>query len=153
MNFSIILDLVVIVCLISTIIYAILLNKRLTAVYKSRDELQGFLQQFTTSMQKADANIQDLKGIGESVFRDAEVQLEKAAVLKDDLCFLNERGEELAERLDNAIRSARELQRDLEGKTANLARGIAVRPQDTHMFHEENDESQPELVRYLKNVR
>jgi hypothetical protein len=151
MTFSIILDFVVIICLISTIIYAILLNKRLTAIYKSREELQGFLHQFTTSMQKADANIQDLKGMGESVFKEAEVQLEKAAVLKDDLCFLNERGEELAERLDNAIRVAREIHRELESKT--VTRGAGVQPQAGDTFHPENDEAQPELVRYLKNVR
>src|SRR5690606_39537426 len=99
MSFDIILDLIVISCLGATIAFAVRLNKKLATIYKSREEIQAFLNQFTESMSKADASIKDLRGVGESVFKSAQKKMDDARALKDDLAFLNERGEELAERL------------------------------------------------------
>lgn len=155
MTISIILNLFIIGCLISIILYAVLLNKRLASVYKNREELQHFLHQFTLSMQKAEENIQDLKGIGEGVFKDAEFQMKKAEALKDDLSFLHERGEDLAEKLDSIIRVARDLHKNMhEEKGMNaltLASGRMNAEKEVTDIDE--DEGQPELVRHLKNVR
>lgn len=149
MSFDIILDMVVIVCLGATIAFAILLNKKLATIYKSREELQEFLKQFTASMEKADAGVKDLKGIGESVFKAAQEQMKIAAALKEDLSFLNERGEELAERLDNGIRLARTLGKDLEDQNngPKVSMGASV-PSGNDLSNNE-----PELVRHLQNVR
>lgn len=142
MSFDIILDLIVIACLGATIIFAMRLNKKLATIYQSREELQEFLKQFTTSMEKADAGIKDLKGIGESVFKTAQEQMKIAGALKEDLAFLNERGEELAERLDNGIRLARTLGKDLEERNKHPKNSVNSLSND-----------EPELVRHLQNVR
>ncbi len=147
MSFDIILDLIVIVCLGATIAFAVRLNKKLATIYKSREEIQAFLNQFTESMSKADASIKDLRGVGESVFKNAQKEMDDARALKDDLAFLNERGEELAERLDGAIRVARTLYKELED------RAVGVAPVASPSFSYEDEASQPELVRHLKNVR
>ena len=149
MSFDIILDLVVITCLAATIAFAVRLNKKLSAIYQSREELQDFLNQFTASMEKADAGVKDLKGIGESVFKTAQEQMKIATALKEDLSFLNERGEELAERLDNNIRNARVLIKDLEeGRQASRSTSSAVSAQAAN-----TESSEPDLVRHLQNVR
>ena len=148
MSLDIVLDLVVIVCLAATIAFAVRFNKKLSTIYQSRQELQDFLNQFTASMEKADAGVKDLKGIGESVFKTAQEQMKVAAALKEDLAFLNERGEELAERLDNSIRGARNLHKDLsEHKAAPKAA-----PSDMSGAVNSGG-SEPDLVRHLQNVR
>ena len=48
MSIDIILDLFVITCLAVTIFFAVRLNQRLSTIYKSRDDLQAFLNQFST---------------------------------------------------------------------------------------------------------
>lgn len=146
MSFDIILDLIVIACLGATIAFAVRLNRKLATIYQSREELQTFLNQFTESMSKADASIKDLRGIGESVFKTAQKEMDIARALKDDLAFLNERGEELAERLDGSIRIARTLYKELE----ESAVGISSAPKPTPLISEEE---QPELVRHLKTIR
>jgi len=73
--------------------------------------------------------------------------MDDARALKDDLAFLNERGEELAERLDGAIRVARTLYKELEDRAAGVSPAASNAP-----YYEE-EASQPELVRQLKNVR
>ena len=147
MSFDIVLDLIVISCLGATIAFAVRLNKKLATIYKSREEIQAFLNQFTESMSKADASIKDLRGVGESVFKSAQKEMDDARALKDDLAFLNERGEELAERLDGAIRVARTLYKELEDRAAGVSPAASNAP-----YYEE-EASQPELVRQLKNVR
>lgn len=147
MSFDIILDLIVICCLGATIAFAVRLNKKLATIYKSREEIQAFLNQFTESMSKADASIKDLRGVGESVFKTAQKEMDDARALKDDLAFLNERGEELAERLDGSIRVARTLYKELED------RAIGVAPVASNASRYEEEASQPELVRHLQNVR
>lgn len=146
MSFDIILDLIVICCLGATIAFAVRLNKKLATIYKSREEIQAFLNQFTESMSKADASIKDLRGVGESVFKTAQKEMDDARALKDDLAFLNERGEELAERLDGSIRVARTLYKELEDRAV----GVAPVASNASRYEEA---SQPELVRHLQNVR
>jgi hypothetical protein len=146
MSFDIILDLIVICCLGATIAFAVRLNRKLATIYKSREEIQAFLNQFTESMSKADASIKDLRGVGESVFKTAQKEMDDARALKDDLAFLNERGEELAERLDGSIRVARTLYKELEDRAV----GVAPVASNASRYEEA---SQPELVRHLQNVR
>lgn len=147
MSFTIALDLVVIAFLVVTIAFALRLNKKLIMVYQSREELQAFLAQFTTSMEKADHSIKDLKGMGESVFKTAQEQMVLAQTLKEDLGFLNERGEELAERLDVGIREARTVQKDLLDLEGSRSRG----PAGASAYEDHHEE--PALMRHLQNVR
>ncbi len=150
MSFDIILDMVVITCLAATIAFAVRLNKKLSTIYKSREDLQEFLNQFTASMEKADAGVKDLKGIGESVFKAAQDQMKIAQVLKDDLAFLNERGEDLAGRLDSSISIARQLHKDLGD---NAGGGGSSRTAALSSVQTRNEDGEPDLVRHLQNVR
>ncbi len=158
MTLPILLDLFVVVCLAITIGFAIRLNKRLSAVYKSRQDLQNFLNQFSQSMEKADAGIKDLRGIGESVFKTAQDQLKTAETLKADLTFLNERGEEIAQKLDKSIREAREQMKVLEVSGVGNTKpakptGSAAASIDSQSKPESANQDSADVVKHLQNIR
>jgi hypothetical protein len=102
-----ILDIVVILLLIPTIIYAITLNRRLTALRKSRDELSKVVNSFNEATMRAEAGIPKLKKATTEANGLLKDRVEKAQTLRDDLAFMIERAEELASRLESGVRAAR----------------------------------------------
>lgn len=102
-----ILDIVVILLLIPTIVYAIILNRRLTALRKSRDELSKVVNSFNEATMRAEAGIPKLKKATTEANGLLKDRVEKAQTLRDDLAFMIERAEELAGRLEGAVRNAR----------------------------------------------
>lgn len=102
-----ILDIVVILLLIPTIIYAVILNRRLTALRKSRDELSKVVNSFNEATMRAEAGIPKLKKATTEANLLLKDRVEKAQTLRDDLAFMIERAEELAGRLEGAVRVAR----------------------------------------------
>ena len=102
-----ILDIVVILLLIPTIVYAVILNRRLTALRKSRDELSKVVNSFNEATMRAEAGIPKLKKATTEANLSLKDRVEKAQTLRDDLAFMIERAEELAGRLEGAVRAAR----------------------------------------------
>jgi hypothetical protein len=102
-----ILDLVVILLLIPTIVYAGILNRRLTALRRSRDELSKVIASFNDATLRAEAGIPKLKKATTEANHALKDRVEKAQTLRDDLAFMVERAEELATRLEGAVRAAR----------------------------------------------
>ena len=102
-----ILDIVVILLLVPTIVYAIILNKRLTALRRSREELSKVVNSFNEATMRAEAGIPKLKKATTEANHTLKDRVEKAQTLRDDLAFMIERAEELAGRLEGAVRAAR----------------------------------------------
>ncbi len=146
MNYALILNFVVIILLIATIIYSTILNRKVASLYQHRGELQHFLASFTSSLAKAEQSMQVLKGTGETAFAMVEQHMKQAAALRDDLSFLVERGEAIAARLDDNIREARTLNKDLEGNVKQFDRSSAVKSPVSNPV-------EPELIQALRNVR
>ena len=107
MTIETILDLVVIALLVPTIIYAIVLNRRLATLRKSRDELSKVVTNFNDATLRAEAGIPKLKKATTEANLALKDRVEKAQTLRDDLAFMIERAEELATRLEGAVRAAR----------------------------------------------
>jgi len=103
-----ILDFVVILLLIPTIIYAGILNRRLGALRRSRDELSKVVASFNDATLRAEAGIPKLKKATTEANHTLKDRVEKAQTLRDDLAFMVERAEELANRLEGAVRAARQ---------------------------------------------
>jgi hypothetical protein len=116
-----ILDIVVILLLIPTIVYAVILNRRLTALRRSRDELSKVVNSFNEATMRAEAGIPKLKKATTEANTLLKDRVEKAQTLRDDLAFMIERAEELAGRLEGAVRSARS-----EGVTAHTSQAQPV---------------------------
>jgi Domain of unknown function (DUF6468) len=107
MDWKILLDLVVSGLLIATISYAVMLNNRLTALRKNRDDLAKVIVSFNEATVRAESSIPKLKRAAEEAGTTLQDRVEKAQSLRDDLAFMIERADTMANRLENAVKSAR----------------------------------------------
>ena len=102
-----ILDIVVILLLVPTIVYAIILNRRLVALRRSRDELGRIVASFNDATMRAEAGIPKLKKATTEANQTLKDRVDKAQTLRDDLAFMVQRAEELANRLEAGVKAAR----------------------------------------------
>lgn len=129
MTTGMVLDIVVILLLVPTIIYAVILNRRLTALRRSRDELSKVVSSFNEATMRAEAGIPKLKKATTEANHTLKDRVEKAQTLRDDLAFMIERAEELAARLEGAVRAARNEGALTQGPaTAPPAASVSARP-------------------------
>jgi cell division septum initiation protein DivIVA len=112
MNISLLLDVVIIALLIPTIIYAIVLNNRLASLRKHRDELIKLIASFNEATVRAEAGIPRLRKAADDAAQSLYTRVEKAQSLRDDLAFMVERADAMANRLDGVVRTARNDPRD-----------------------------------------
>ena len=103
MSMSLMLDIILAVLLAVTIIYAIVLNRRLGALRRDRSELEALAASFTEATSRADASVGRLAKNA----TDLQVRIDQARSLADDLSFLTDRGEKTADRLEGAVRAGR----------------------------------------------
>lgn len=97
-----VLDGLLVVLLLATIVYAMILNRKLNRLRGNHDEMEVFVDKLNVACARAEAATAGLRSAGEngkSVFRDAA---SKAEALRDELAFLVERADIVAGRLANA---------------------------------------------------
>ena len=103
------LEIVLVVLLGATLFQAIRLERALGVLKRDKASLESLVVGFNTSTHQAESGIQRLRAAADGAGRQIESQLAKSVSLKDDLAFLTERGDRLADRLDTLVRSARPL--------------------------------------------
>ncbi len=101
------LDLVLIVLLAATLFHALRLERALGVLKRDRSALEQLVAGFNASTQQAEHGIERLRDAADGAGRQIARQLDAASALRDDLTFLMERGETLANRLDGSVRWAR----------------------------------------------
>lgn len=104
---SITLDIVIAILLACTIGYAYILNRRLTELKRDKTHLEGLVVSFASAAERAEEGVAKLSEAADQVTCQLRVDLGEAEILGDDLKFLLERGESVADRLEGAVRSAR----------------------------------------------
>lgn len=102
---TIMLDGLVAVLLVATIIYAWRLDRRLATLKQEKAALGELMADFTQAATKADHGLKALKAAAADMGRDVEGLVAKGQGLRDDLSFLIERGEPLADRLADSVRA------------------------------------------------
>ncbi|MSO98053.1 MAG: hypothetical protein EXR11_07535 [Rhodospirillaceae bacterium] len=107
MTLETVINLAIICLLIPTIILALILNRRLSALRKSRDELAKVVANFNDATLRAEAGIPKLKKATNEASMALKDRVEKAQSLRDDLAFMIERAEEIAARLETGVRVVR----------------------------------------------
>ena len=75
------LDIVVILLLVPTLFFAVVLNSRLSALRKSRDELAKVVNSFNEATMRAEAGIPRLKRATAEANTTLQERMEKAAIL------------------------------------------------------------------------
>jgi septal ring-binding cell division protein DamX len=106
-DWKVALDILVSLLLIATIGYAVMLNSRLSSLRKNRDDLAKTIVNFNEATVRAESSIPKLRKAAEESGQTLQERVEKAQSLRDDLAFMIERADTMANRLENAVRNAR----------------------------------------------
>jgi hypothetical protein len=111
------LELILVVLLLEMLFHAIRLERALGVLRRDRASLEQLVVGFNASTHQAESGIQRLRAAVDGAGRQIESQIAKSISLKDDLAFLTERGDRLADRLDQLVREARPLAREHEARS------------------------------------
>lgn len=101
------LDCVLILLLAATLFHAVRLERALGVLKRDRGALEELVSGFNASTRLAEQGVERLRGAADGAGRQLARQIDAANALKDDLAFLSDRGETLADRLDALVRGAR----------------------------------------------
>lgn len=96
---SIIIDAVMVGLLAATIAYAIILNKQIIKLRESRGEMAELIQGLNDAMGRAESGVRTLKKAAGDTGEDLQRTVIKAQALRDELQFMIEAGDTLANRL------------------------------------------------------
>ena len=101
------LELALVLLLGATLFHALRLERALGVLKRDRAVLEELVTGFNDSTRQAELGVERLRAATEGAGRQIARQIEQAQRLRDDLGFLTERGDKLAERLEGGVRSAR----------------------------------------------
>ncbi len=171
MDYKLVLDLIIAVLLAATIAYAAILNGKLNQLRRNRDDLAKLVAAFNDATARAEAGIPKLKRASEEASTTLVERVEKAQSLRDDLAFMIERADAMANRLEGSVRAARGETKPAPAPAAQTARGPMARPAQSSAsvqapasmppltadrgddFDDERSEAERELLRALQAVR
>ncbi len=102
-----ILNLILAGLLVATLVHAIRLERALGVLKRDRSALEALVAGFNASTQQAESSIHRLRQAADGAGHDLARQADTATALKDDLLFITERGERLADRLEGLVRMGR----------------------------------------------
>ncbi len=120
-NLEFIVDIVIIALLIPTIIYAYNLNKSLNMLRQNQKSMAQLISALNEATFKAENSIPKLKSVTEHSSEGLREVVDNAKELKNDLLFINERADSLADRLENVISSSR----NIENRSAKNIENVA----------------------------
>lgn len=122
------LDIALIVLLALTLFHALRLEKALGVLRRDRAALAELVEGFNASTRQAEQGVERLRAAADGAGRQIARQTEAAAALKDDLQFLIERGERVADRLDAQVRATRQMVPDTRAEPPRAEPGRAEPP-------------------------
>lgn len=106
-DMELMLDILLIALLTATLFHAVRLERALGVLKRDRSALESLVASFNASTQAAETGIERLHAATEGAGRQIQRQIDTATPLKDDLTFLVQRGEGLADRLEELVSAAR----------------------------------------------
>ena len=160
-SFELIINLVIIGLLIPTIIFAYRLNKNLSILRQNQKSLSQLVQSLNEATFKAENSIPKLKSVTKHSSEGLKEVVDSAKTLKDDLTFINERADNLADRLEVMIKDGRNIR---EEKTQNKTSGILSAKktsanktnsieEDTFEISDSRSEAELELLKALRAIK
>ena len=126
------LEIALMVLLAATLVQAIRLERALGVLKRDRASLEALVAGFNVSTNQAESGIQKLRAAADGTGRHIEEQLTKSGSMKDDLIYLTERGDRLADRLERLVRAARPLTGDRTETPVGTAPGT---PAERELLH------------------
>lgn len=150
-SFELIINLTIIGLLIPTIIYAYKLNKNLSLLRKNQSSLSQLIASLNEATFKAENSIPKLKSVTEHSSEGLKEVIDSAKSLKDDLSFINERADNLADRLENVIHDSRGLKPSGQTQAPNAApfKGAMAEPD----IEDSRSLAEMELLKALRSIK
>jgi Domain of unknown function (DUF6468) len=108
MTFAVLMDFLVAGLLVATIVYCVLLNRRLAALRSDKSKLEEAIQGLHGMSLRAEAGITALRQAAEDIGRQLQQKIELAQTLRDDLAYMVDRSGGVADRLEGVIRTHRQ---------------------------------------------
>lgn len=124
MNAPLLLEALLAVLLAATVGYCYVLNRRLGALRATQAEMRALITEFNHATERAEAGIALLRKAGEEAGTGLQRRIDKAQTLSDELGFIVETGDRLADRLTGQISAAR--RPTAAGTAAPAAEPVAV---------------------------
>nr|WP_321984395.1 DUF6468 domain-containing protein [uncultured Lichenicoccus sp.] len=106
-NMQSLLEALLIGLLVMVLFHALRLERALGVLRRDRSELEKLVAGFNDSTRQAEGSIERLRSVADGAGRQIARHVEQAKVLKNDLTFLSDRGEKLADQLDKLVRQGR----------------------------------------------
>ena len=144
-NLEHIINITIICLLVPVIIFSYNLNKNLQTLRQKQDSLSALVSALNDATFKAENSIPKLKSVTEHSSEGLKEVVESAKELKDDLLFINERADSLADRLENVISVSRGVNSSSE-KTSN-SESANLSPNDDRALAE------MELLKALRSIK
>lgn len=144
-NLELIINITIICLLVPVIIFSYNLNKNLQTLRQKQDSLSALVSALNDATFKAENSIPKLKSVTEHSSEGLKEVVESAKELKDDLLFINERADSLADRLENVISVSRGVNSSTD-KTSNTE-NTTPSPKDDRALAE------MELLKALRSIK
>ncbi len=145
-NLELIINLAIIFLLIPMIVFAYNLNKSLKTLRQNQSSLAQLVAALNEATFKAENSIPKLKTATEHSSEGLKEVVDNAKELKDDLLFINERADSLADRLENVISTSRGL--PVQNQSSDdVNSGKVENPQDDRAMAE------MELLKALRAIK
>ncbi len=158
-SFELIINITIICLLIPTIIFAYRLNKNLSILRQNQKSLSELVQSLNEATFKAENSIPKLKSVTEHSSEGLKEVVDSAKTLKDDLTFINERADNLADRLEIMIKDGRNIREDTPLKSPISNLGIKKTSakdkseEETINISDSRSEAEMELLKALRAIK
>lgn len=158
-SLELLINLAIIALLIPTIIYAYRLNKNLEVLRQNQNSLAKLVEALNDATFKAENSIPKLKSVTEHSSEGLKEVVDNAKELKDDLLFINERADNLADRLEQVISDGRQIRTSEIKMPSGLSSSSPNTSLKNQVFDEEpqigesRSEAEMELLKALRSIK
>jgi len=108
-DFGVVFDIVICLLLVTTIGYAMALNRKLTLLRDAKRDMEKLFAEFATATGQAEGGLQALKDASGQASESLAKNVSDACRLADEMAFLVKKGHEIADRLEVAVAASRKL--------------------------------------------
>ena len=168
-HFGLILDGLIVVMLAATIFYASALSRRLNQLRDNRREMETAVRRFAEASIKADASVKGLKRTADESGTNLQKLIDRSQALRDELSFLVEAAEAVADRLETGSGTTRPRPRQQQSRSDAIGPNAvaadaerdgddaqplsAARPEPTGRRRSAKDTADQDLLRAIENLR
>ena len=149
-NLELLINLIIIALLLPTIVFAYRLNKNLEVLRRNQSSLAQLVEALNDATFKAENSIPKLKSEG------LKEVVDSAKELKDDLLFINERADNLADRLEQVISDGRQIKTAPASRdqfAAALSQHGDTREEEISSVADSRSEAELELLKALRSIK